>query len=112
MKRELGGDLQTAFFPALEREIAAFVTEHPAVLEQRGADGDAAIQVAVERKIADAAAIRAARGLLQLGDDLHGADLRRAADRAGGKSRAHQIIRRPSAESLPSTCETMCITWL
>jgi hypothetical protein len=27
MKRELGGDLQTAFFPALEREIAAFVTE-------------------------------------------------------------------------------------
>src|ERR1700722_6242190 len=65
-----------------------------AVLDQRGADGDAAIEVAVERKITDAAAVRSALGLFEFGNELHGADLGRAAERAGGEGRAHEIVRR------------------
>src|ERR1035441_3688934 len=47
-----------------------------AVLEQRGADGDAGVEIAVERKITDAAAIRSAGGLFELGNNLHLADFR------------------------------------
>ena len=61
---------------------------------QRGADGDAGVEIAVEGKIADAAGIRPARGLFEFGNDLHGADFRRAADGARRKRRAHQIVRR------------------
>src|SRR5688572_22159198 len=50
-----------------------------AVLEQSGANGDAAIEIAVEREIADATTIRSSRGLLELSNDLHGPDFRRPA---------------------------------
>ncbi len=46
---------------------------------------------AVEADIADAAAIGAAARGLQLGDDLHGPDLRRPGDGAAGKGGAQQI---------------------
>src|SRR5207302_3161955 len=56
-----------------------------AVLDERRADGDAAVEVAVEREIADTTAVRSARRLLKFGNDLHRADLWRASERAGGK---------------------------
>ena len=43
-----------------------------ATLQQRGANGNAAIEVPVEGKIADASAIGATRGLFQFGNNLHG----------------------------------------
>src|SRR5262249_25109514 len=61
-------------------------------LEQGGANGDAAIQIAVEGKIANTAAVGASRALFQFRNDLHGADFRRAAERSGWESGAHQIV--------------------
>src|SRR5262245_40861672 len=46
-----------------------------AVLQQRGADGDAAVQVAVEAEIADTTAVWPAGRPFQLGNDLHRPDL-------------------------------------
>src|ERR1700677_1400437 len=63
-----------------------------AVFDQGGADGDAAVEVAVEGKIADASAVGAAGGLLEFGDDLHGADFRGAAEGAGGEGGAHEAV--------------------
>src|SRR5436305_4559191 len=56
-----------------------------AAFYQRRSDRNAAIEIAVERKIADAAAIGPARSLFKFGDDLHRPYFRRAAERAGGK---------------------------
>src|SRR6185436_11947954 len=68
--------------------------------EQRRADGNAAIQIAVEAEVADATAVRAARGLLKLGNNLHCANLGRTAERAGRKGRSHEVEWRASgAES-------------
>ena len=44
-----------------------------AILEHRGANGDAAVEVAVKAEVANGAAIGAASGLLEFADDLHGA---------------------------------------
>src|SRR3546814_6535562 len=64
-----------------------------AVLDDRGAQHDAAIHIAVGREIADAARIGAARIGFEFGDDLAGADLGRAADSAGGKAREQRVDR-------------------
>ena len=63
-------------------------TRADAVAELRGADGDVEVRAAVEADVADGAAVDAARGLLDLRDDLHGADLGRAGDRAAGEGGA------------------------
>src|SRR5208282_4112773 len=63
------------------------------ILEQHGADGDARIEIAGKAEVTDRAGVGAATGRLHLGDDLHGANFRRAADGAGGKSRAHDVVR-------------------
>src|SRR5205085_9206936 len=63
-----------------------------AIFDEGGADGDAAIKVSIEGKIADAAAVRAAGGLFELGDDLHGADFGRATEGAGGEGGPHQGV--------------------
>ena len=60
-----------------------------AVLHDQGADGDVGAQRPVIAEMHDRAAIDAARLRLELVDDLHGADLRRAGDRAAGKARRH-----------------------
>src|SRR5438552_2262988 len=42
-----------------------------AILDERSADGNAAVEIAVEGKITDTTAVGAALSLLQFGDDLH-----------------------------------------
>ncbi len=59
------------------------------------------VQRAVEAQIAERPTIRAAGGRFQLGDDLHGPDLRRAGDRTAGKCGPHQIQRRAPSASVP-----------
>src|SRR6266850_4727916 len=63
-----------------------------AIFYQGGANGDAAIEIAAEGKVADASPVRAARSLLKLGNDLHCANLGRATERARRESGAHQIV--------------------
>ncbi len=62
-----------------------------AVLDEGRAQNDAAVHLAIGREIADAAAVGAALFLLEFVDDLHGAHLRRARQRARGKAR-HQRV--------------------
>src|SRR5690606_5744790 len=63
------------------------------VLDDTGTQHDATVDRAVGREIADAAGIGAACLRLQLGDDLTGVDLGRAADGAGGKAREYRVDR-------------------
>src|SRR5690606_19508279 len=64
-----------------------------AVLDDGGADGDGGIHVAVPGQVADRTRVDAALDRLQFVDDLHGADLRRAADRAGREGRPQHVLR-------------------
>ena len=52
-----------------------------------GADDDAGVEIAVVAEVADGAGVKAALLRLQLADNLHGADFRRAGNGAGGESR-------------------------
>ena len=72
-------------------DAAAGPDIQPALLCQQGADGDAGVHPAMHADIADAAAVAIAPVRLELFDDLHGADLRRAGDRAARKAGAQQI---------------------
>ncbi len=56
------------------------------------ANGDIEARRAVGREDTDGAAIDAARALFQFGDNFHGADFRRAGDRAAGKQRADDSL--------------------
>ena len=53
------------------------------MLDAHGAQGDAHIHVAAKVHVADGSRVKAAFLRLELVDDLHGAQLRRTADRAG-----------------------------
>src|SRR5690606_38764677 len=64
-----------------------------AVLDDRGADRDREVEVADERDVAAGAAVQAAPGRLELVDDLHRADLRRARQGAGREGRAQHVDR-------------------
>ena len=90
---------------------AAGLHVRDAVLDDDGADVDAGVEVARVGQVADRAAVGAALDRLELVDDLHRADLRRARQRARGQRRAQRVHRasRPS-RSVPDTDETMCIT--
>ena len=66
----------------------------PAAAGSDRADQDVQVHRAVEAEIAQRAAIGAAGGRLQFGDDLHRADLRRPGDRTAGKCRPQQVDRR------------------
>src|SRR5271170_8001955 len=59
--------------------------------EEQGAAGDAAVSVAGEVGVEDAASVNAAAGGFELFDDLHGADLGRAGERAGGEAGAEGV---------------------
>ena len=69
-----------------------------AVLEDRAADGDRRVEVAVVAEVADRAAVQAASLALGRGDELHRPDLRRARQRAGredGPQRVERVELRP-----------------
>src|SRR6185437_1435627 len=53
---------------------------------EHGADGDAGVEVPGEIGVEDGATVNAAAGGLELFDDLHGANLGSAAERACGKA--------------------------
>ena len=59
-------------------------------------DRDAGVEVAVRERVADRAGVRPAPVALELGDELHRPDLRRAGDGAGREARA-QEVERPDA---------------
>ena len=61
-----------------------------AVHEER-TDGDAGVEIAGEVCVENGAAVDAAARGLELFDDLHGADLGRAGERAGGKAGAEGV---------------------
>ena len=63
------------------------------VLDHDRADVDAGVEVAGVAQIADRAAVEAALHRLQLVDDLHRPDLRRAGERARGEHRAQRVHR-------------------
>src|SRR5512133_226782 len=60
-------------------------------MSDHDADGKAGVDVAVEAKISHHAGVSAAGVGLQAGDDLHGTDFRRAADRPGREGGTYQI---------------------
>ena len=64
-----------------------------AVLDHDRADVDAGVEVAGVGQPADRAAVAAALDRLELVDDLHRADLRRARERAGGQGGAQRVHR-------------------
>ena len=60
--------------------------------EHHGADRHVELGVAGRRDMADGAGIDAARTRLELADDLHGAHLGRAGDRAAGEQGAEHVL--------------------
>ena len=83
-----------------------------AVLEHHRADVDAGVEVAGVAQVADRAAVAAALDRLELVDDLHRADLRRAARacRPGSTERSASIGADLLAQRRRTRDETMCIT--
>src|ERR1700730_14119610 len=66
---------------------------HHAVLDQRGAHHDAAVELAGGGEIADRAGVEPALLLLEVVEDLHRPHLGRARDRAGRKARRQRVER-------------------
>ncbi|MNP37327.1 hypothetical protein D3C76_1307690 [compost metagenome] len=72
-----------------------------AVLDDRRANGNRGIHVAIPGKVTHGPAVNATLDRLQLVDDLHRADLRRARQGAGRQNRAQCIHRRQAFTQLP-----------
>jgi hypothetical protein len=83
-----------------------------AVLEDDGPDGDAGVEVAGEVDVADGARVGPAAGRLEVVDDLHRPDLRRAGHGARGEDRPQHVDGAEPSRSVPVTELTRCITWL
>src|SRR5688572_3596884 len=64
---------------------------YAAVAGDCGADGNARVEVAGHAEVADRAAVDAALGQLELGDDFHRTELGRSRDRSARKRRAQQV---------------------
>ena len=96
MRRDLGQGL-VIFCSGVrqQRDAAAGMDARLAVAEHDRSDRDVGVHRAVEAEIADRPAIDAARHPLDLGDDLHGAQLRGAGDRAARKRRRPEDRARP-----------------
>ena len=90
-------------------DAGAGVDENFFAFHDDGANDDAGVEVAVVAEVADGAGVKPALLRLQLADDLHGADFRRAGYRAGGKGRDEQIegglVRRPACRARWRRCE-------
>src|SRR5215471_20084361 len=67
--------------------------DHLAVLDDGGAQHDAGVHAAVAREIAGGATVQVAALGLELVDDLHGAHLGSAGERAGGEARYQRVER-------------------
>ena len=84
---------------------------HLAVLDQGRADVDAGVEVAGVGEVAHRATVGRPLDGLELVDDLHRPDLRRARQGAGGERGAQRVHGvRPRHAAVPETEETMCIT--
>ncbi|MBD5633554.1 MAG: hypothetical protein IAI49_03645, partial [Candidatus Eremiobacteraeota bacterium] len=83
MKRELGGDLGTTFFPALEDDVAGFVADLAARVA--GVYDDVAAAIERERSVARAETLEPIERALALAADGTGADTRRSARDALGR---------------------------
>ena len=93
----------------LHHDRAAGADRRPPRAHHDRADDDAEVHHAVEAEVADRAGVDAARLVLEVVDDLHRAQLRRAGHRAAGEAgpgAARRRCGRPA--SLPSTVE---ISW-
>src|SRR3546814_9405141 len=66
---------------------------HVAILDDGGADRDGGVHVAVPAEVADGAAVDATLDRLDLVDDFHRADFRRAGQGAGGERRGQRVQR-------------------
>ncbi len=70
------------------------------VTHDRRPEGDARVHGAVRERVQDGAAVRPAPEALELGDQLHGSDLRSPAHRAGGEARAEDVEGRHAVADL------------
>ena len=111
--RFVDGLLIFGFGVAVGNHATAGLNIHGAVLDDRGAQHDAAVHIAVGCEIADAARIRPARIGLQLGNDLARANLGRAADGAGGKACEQRVdrvlFRRDAADDVRHDVHDMAV---
>ena len=78
---------------ALGHDAAADRRLPPAAAGGNRANQNAAVERAVEAQVGKRAAVGATRRRLELGDDLHRPDFRRACDRSAGKRRPQQVER-------------------
>jgi len=79
------GLLELAFWIGVSNDPGAGLEIEARALLKESPDGDAEIHVAGETEISHGSGVRSAAGVLQLLDDLHGADLRGTGDRARGE---------------------------
>ena len=87
------GLLELAFRDGPGDDPGARVDVGLALLEDRAADGDRGVEVAVVAEVADGAAVQPAALALGGRDELHRADLGRARERAGREDRAERVER-------------------
>ena len=88
-----------------------FSTAAPSAMERQRADRHVEGRPPVRRRPADRAAIGVARPGLELADDLHRPQLRRAGHRAAGKERREDPRQRPRpGRSRPTTRDTIWCT--
>ena len=80
---------------------AARLQVRDAVLDDDGADVDRGVELAGVGEVADRAAVAAALDRLELVDDLHRADLRRARERARRERRAQRVHRADAVAQAP-----------
>ena len=85
------GLLVFLFGDGVVNDAGAGLDGEAAALELERTDGDGQIHVAGVGEVAHRAAVDAAGTVLQLVDQLHRADFRRAAESAGGEGRAEQV---------------------
>src|SRR5579862_1245183 len=117
-EQDARGFVQGLFiFPLRDRigdDARAHAETHHPVRKNGGADGDVELALAVESEIADGPRIKAARGLLDLRDDLAGAFLRGAGDRAARETRAQRRdvvdVRTQPAFDLRDEVEDLLVT--
>src|SRR5438094_982938 len=80
--------------------LRAAIAELSGFRDRRCADGDAGVHLPIESEVSDRAGVRTALILLELGDALHRADLRRARDGARREARAERVERVESVREL------------
>ena len=80
-------------FPRIRHQATTAPDVQSAGIGDQGTDGDGRIHMATHIDVAEATAVGAASIRLQFVDDLHGANLGGAGDRATGEGRFQQLER-------------------